>query len=281
MAEEKRDLSLIYKISKDSAEALRRCGVDTIDKLAVCDVETLLKIRGSSIETLRKAKVQARSLVEKKPIFIGVPETSKGTKLNLYFDIEGDSAIGVEYLFGFWVVGDPEGKYAKVGNVVKAENDKYFLYFLAEIPEQEGKMWDDFVEWVDILPEEYTVYHFADYESGAIKKLGKKYKKSKALERFQENLHDLQKSVKKSVVFPLYFYSIKDIAKSEFLNFKWRHAKAGGGQSVYWYEQWLQTKERQTLQDIIDYNEDDVRATEHLHLWMKEAAGKLTESLYS
>ena len=49
-----------------------------------------------------------------------MPEASKGTKLNLYFDIEGDSGIGVEYLFGFWVVGDPEGKYTKVGNVVKA-----------------------------------------------------------------------------------------------------------------------------------------------------------------
>ena len=51
------DLSLIYNLRKDSAEALRRCGVDTIDMLAVCDVETLPKIRGFSIETLRKAKV--------------------------------------------------------------------------------------------------------------------------------------------------------------------------------------------------------------------------------
>lgn len=74
------------------------------------------------------------------------------------------------------------------------------------------------------------------------------------------------------MIFPLYFYSIKDIAKSSFVNFKWRHAKAGGGQSIFWYEQWLETKDRQTLQDIIDYNEDDVRAAEHLHLWINEVA---------
>ena len=34
------------------------------------------------------------------------------------------------------------------------------------------------------------VYHFANYESGAIKKLGEKYKKSKGLERFVEDFSD-------------------------------------------------------------------------------------------
>lgn len=40
-----------------------------------------------------------------------------------------------------------------------------------------------------------------------------------------EGLVDKEKMVQKSVIFPLYFYSIKDIAKSEFLKFKWRHEK--------------------------------------------------------
>ena len=90
--------------------------------------------------------------------------------------------------------------------------------------------------------------------------------------RFQDQLIDLENSVHKTVILPLYFYSLKDIAKSSFVNFKWRHAKASGGQSIYWYEQWLETKDRSILQDIIDYNKDDVRATEHLHLWMNQAA---------
>ena len=47
---------------------------------------------------------------------------------------------------------------------------------------------------------------------------------------------DPQRVVEKSFAFPLYFYSIKAIAKSESLNFKWRHEKAGGGESVFWYE---------------------------------------------
>lgn len=80
---------------------------------------------------------------------------------------------------------------------------------------------------------------------------------------------DLEKVVQKSVILPLYFYSIKDIAKSRFLNFKWRHEKAGGSQSVFWYDEWLETGNREILDDIINYNEDDVRTTEHLYLWLK------------
>lgn len=273
-AEELRDVSLIYKLRKDTAEALREHGIDTIEKLAAQEIDDLPKIPGASIDTLNKAKIQALSLVEKRPIFIGAPESIQETDLKLYFDIEGDPWLGAEYLFGFWVVGDPEGKYARIGHVTwpQDDNGKYFLYFLAETPELESVMWNDFLGWLCYLPSEYKVYHYANYEKAALKKLSEKHKDSDELHLFKDQLIDLKKSVDKSVIFPLYFYSIKDIAKSSFVNFKWRHAKAGGGQSIFWYEQWLETKDRKILQDIIDYNEDDVRATEHLHLWINEAA---------
>jgi predicted RecB family nuclease len=279
-AEELQDISLIYKLRKDTAEALRKLGINTIEKLAAQDIDALPKIPGASVDTLHKAKIQAQSLVEKRPIFIADPELIEETDLKLYFDIEGDPWLGAEYLFGFWVVGDAEGKYARIGNVVWSEEDpgKYFLYFLAETPELEQAMWIDFLSWLRYLPAEYKVYHYAHYEKTALKKLSEKYKNSDELHRFQELLIDLKKSVDKSVIFPLYFYSIKDIAKSSFVNFKWRHAKAGGGQSIFWYEQWLETKDRQTLQDIIDYNEDDVRATEHLHLWINESVQNMAYS---
>jgi predicted RecB family nuclease len=166
--------------------------------------------------------------------------------------------------------------YAKVGHAVRPEEDggKYFLYFLAEDPEKEGSMWNEFLDWLRILPPEYKVYHYPSYAKTAVKKLSEKHQSSEELQRFQERLFDLRKCVDKCVVFPLYFYSIKDIAKSSFVNFKWRHAKAGGGQSIFWYEKWLEAQDRQILQDIIDYNEDDVLATEYLHLWINSAAKK-------
>ena len=272
-AENLRDISLIYKIRKDTAEALRNHGIDTLEKLALQDINALPKIPGATIDTLKKAKIQAQSLVEQKPIFIGAPEPIQETDLKLYFDIEGVKSLGVEYLFGFWVVGDPERNYARDGEVVWSQKDKgkYFLYFLAEAPESESIMWNKFLNWLQCLPIDYKVYHYAKYEKETLTKLSKKYKGSENLSRFQEKLVDLEKNVAKSVVFPLYFYSLKDIAKSPFINFNWRHEKAGGSQSIFWYEQWLEAKDQLILQDIIDYNEDDVRATECLHIWMNKA----------
>ncbi len=79
---------------------------------------------------------------------------------------------------------------------------------------------------------------------------------------------DLLPITTSSYILPLYFYSIKDIAKH--FGFKWQHEKADGAQSTFWYEQWLEKCDRTVLQDIINYNEDDVRATEFLHRWLKE-----------
>lgn len=62
------------------------------------------------------------------------------------------------------------------------------------------------------------------------------------------------------------------IAKSEFLEFKWRHEKAGGRQSIFSYEEWLEIKNQEILDDIINNNEDDVRSTEHLYLWLQKPA---------
>ncbi len=62
-AEESRDISLIYKIRKDTAEALRKHGIDTIDKLGIQNIDELPKIPGASIDTLLKAKIQAQSLI--------------------------------------------------------------------------------------------------------------------------------------------------------------------------------------------------------------------------
>ena len=130
-------------------------------------------------------------------------------------------------------------------------------------------MWKVFLEWTAVLPDEYSVYHYANYEKTHLKKLSDQYGGSEALERFQNNLIDLQKIVEESAIFPLYFYSIKDLAKSRFINFKWRHQKAGGGQSVFWYDQWLATGHRALLEDIVNYNEDDVRATAALSEYLQ------------
>ncbi|MDP3901656.1 MAG: TM0106 family RecB-like putative nuclease [bacterium] len=265
-AEEKDDIALIYKLDARSHIKLREVGINTIHDMAKANIDDLPKIPYVSSEKLDKVKLQAQSLIDKEVKWFGDLDIPIAP-LKIYFDIEGDPLLQTEYLFGLWVVGDPDKKYAKGNNVVFDDKEKkYFIYFLAKKSEDEAIMWQEFLDWLKILPDNYIVYHYADYERSRTISMAGKYGTSPAFEMFHTKLFDLMKTVQSSVIFPLYFYSIKDIAK--FLDFKWRHKKAGGGQSIFWYETWLETGDKDILQDIVDYNEDDVRATEFLHQWL-------------
>lgn len=273
-AEEKNDLALLYKLDCRSFCALRECGINTVVDVAGMDVDSLPKIPFASVDTLARIKVQAQSLLDEDIKWLAKPILPE-SKLKIFFDIEGDPLLQTQYLFGFWISGDPEYKYAKIGHVKKYKNEgKYFLYFLAKEPKDEEILWKQFLEWLNILPNEYVVFHYANYEKAYTAKLAEKYGSSDKFNIFHSKLFDLEETRKNSIIFPLYFYSIKDIAKSKFLNFKWRHKKAGGDQSVFWYEKWLEEKDPKALKDIIDYNEDDTRATEFFYLWLNNKANQ-------
>jgi predicted RecB family nuclease len=271
-AESLNDISLIYRLDPRALGKLRALGINTLDDIVKTDISTLPKIPYAPPSTLQKAQLQAKCLIDNSPNWIGSVGELPQEQLKLYFDIEGDPWLGVEYLFGFWVVGDPKGKLKRFGEVRSSESvdGKYFLYFLAKAQEDESKLWANFLSWLDLLPQDLVVYHYADYERSRLNSMKDRYEGSDSLIHFLSKLVDLQKVVNNSVVLPLYFYSIKDICKSKFVNFQWRHEKAGGGQSIFWYEEWLEKGKEEVLQDIINYNEDDVRATEHLHLWLEQ-----------
>ncbi len=269
-AEEANDICLVYDLDPRAAEALRAQGIRTVTDAAAMDVARLPKIPHAPVHELERIKLQAQALVNKRLHWLKPPEMPEAP-LELYFDIEGDPLLAVEYLFGFWIVGDPTRQYAKIGKVRDNGEEGYFVYFLAEKPEDEPRMWNDFLRWTDLLPKTgFAVYHFADYERSRTKNLAERYGDSPGFRRFFKRYADLSKVVQDSVIFPLYFYSIKNIAKSPFLSYKWRHENSGGAQSVFWYEDWLEKGDRAILEKIVDYNEDDVVATRALHVWLRK-----------
>jgi len=268
-AKEANDIALVYNLDARATEVLRKKGLGTVDALAKANLKKLSKIPFASPSRLLRAKLQAESLITEELKWITKPVIADAP-LKIYFDIEGDPLLDVLYLFGFWMVGDPERKYAKFGSVHSDNGDgPYFLAFLAETPEEEVDMWKQFLKWVEILPkDEYVVYHYADYERAKTLAMAQFHGGSQSFDHFASKYVDLLKIVLECVIFPLHFYSIKDIARSKFLNYRWRHKKAGGAQSIFWYEKWLETGDRSILQDILEYNEDDVIATQHLHEWL-------------
>lgn len=251
-AKSRNDIALIYKVSANSLDNLREEGILTLNDLCAFDIDSLPKIKGASYEIILRAQKQAQSLINNEIIKISnanIPTTS--TKI--YFDIEGDPLLGIEYLFGLLIC--------------RPDSQPEFKYFLAGTPEDEMKMWHDFLSWVNSEDfDDVKIYHYHSYEKTALSRLSKKYGTNNNLSKFADNLVDLFKYSVESYIFPVFFYSIKDIAK--YLDFKWQHEKAGGAQSIFWYEKWLESGDRNILQDIINYNEDDVRATQFLHNWL-------------
>jgi uncharacterized protein len=248
----RQDIALLYNVKSAILESLREQGIKTLKDMALVELNNLPEIKGAGAKTLLRAQLQAKALIENKIVplsHVSVPNS----EVKIYFDIEGDPFLKVEYLFGFWVV---DGK-----------NLPYFKYFLAEQPADEEKMWNNFLSWLeDSSFSNYKVYHYHNYERTHVNKLIERYGSAPKLDGFMTNFVDLAEIVKETVIFPIYFYSIKDIAK--YLKFKWQHQKAGGAQSIFWYEKWLETNDKEVLQDIINYNEDDVKATEFLHTWL-------------
>ncbi len=171
-AEEKQDIALIYRLDSRSLGALRKEGICTLQEMVSANLTALPKISYASLETLQRAQLQAKALLERQVISIGRMDGVPETPLKLYFDIEGDPLLDIDYLFGVWVSGDEGYLYAKAQNVRFGEDGKYFVYFLAKLPEEEEAMWKAFLDWINCLPEEYTIYHYASYEKKPFEDIG-------------------------------------------------------------------------------------------------------------
>ena len=250
-AEKGDDIALLYNVKKKVVHALRALGVRTVHDAAEMDVDAVLRQEPTLKRALMERIVlQARALIEKRHFVrkrLQLPEAP----LEIFFDIEGDPLRQVEYLFG---------------HLVRRGDHEEYVHQLAEKPEDEWRMWEKFIDWVETLEGDYVVYHYGTYELTRITMLEKRHGGSRALDRFRDRLVDLNEIVKDAIVFPLYFYSIKDIGK--YIGYSRSGAIEGGGESVAVYEDWLATGNRKKLDAVIEYNTDDVIATRFLKDWL-------------
>ncbi|MEI7740891.1 MAG: TM0106 family RecB-like putative nuclease [bacterium] len=255
-AEGEDDVALIYKIRADEREALLKGGYGKLKKLAGANLGKLkAKVPSITQPRLERLRLQAEALRDKKAVIVEKYNFPKA-KTEIYFDMESDPLRSVHYLFGCLVVRNGKSE---------------FKPFLAKKPSGEEKAWKEFQAFIGRY-KNLAIYHYGWYEIIVIKELTEKYGITKTAARVlgnREIMIDVLPIVSRSVLFPVYFYSLKDIAK--FLGFKWRSSDASGANSIAWYHDWLEKKDKKILQKIVDYNEDDVLATRHLVEWMKTA----------
>ncbi len=74
----------------------------------------------------------------------------------------------------------------------------------------------------------------------------------------------------KAFAFPTYTDGLKDVAA--FLGFRWRHDDMNALDAIAYYLKYQTEPDtyRNKIQEIIDYNEDDCRATKRIKDWLQE-----------
>ena len=192
-------------------------------------------------------------ILRKKPIPYSQSVFLPLAPIELYFDIEAEPELNLDYLHGVLVVD-------------RYNNTEKFHGLLAESAAEEGAIWEQFLELMWAYPIA-PIFHFCDYEVKTFKRLAKLYNTpaylwKPVLKRFV----DIHKQVTQKAIMPVESYALKPIAR--WLGFDWRDAKANGAQCVCWYDDRLKTGDRSLLEAIVRYNEDDCRATYVVKDWL-------------
>lgn len=249
-------LSLIPGVTPKRYEYLQQLGIDTVESLMDAPETDLGETLGYGVARQLKQQITAlqsdRALVCSSFDLVNTQPIPSGA-VELYFDIEAEPERQTDYLLGVLLVD-------------RSTNAEQFHAFLAESLEDEGKIWQEFLDFIALYPDA-PIFHYSEYEADTIKRLARLYSTPKEQKKeVLSRLVDLHYWATAAVIFPVESYSLKALAN--WIGFYWRETNGSGDQSVCWYDQWLHTHDRTSLDLILSYNEDDCRATRCLKDWL-------------
>lgn len=276
-------VSLIANITRTQVKKLCAAGVESREKLLSAHHSEINGIQVDIFEKLKKqASLQLKTNGRIPPQFeikhseqqthIGLSLLPPHSAMDIFFDIEGYPLTkgGLEYLWG-------STYYDESGN-------RTFGDFWAHNADQEKAAFEAFIQWVYkrwIADPAMHIYHYANYEIAACRKLMGRYGVCEyELDQLLRNdvFVDLYKIVIHGLVVGEPRYSIKNI---EHLYRGQRDTEVeSGGDSVVVYEKWQTLhraglenddwQESEILRDIRDYNIDDCNSTEELTIWLRK-----------
>lgn len=226
----KQDLLAVHGLNEKTRIKLIEEGVNNLS--AIVQSEKLNQINTESFEKLKK---KAISLLQKREIVLSdYQEFGDG----VFLDIESHTNKDFDYLFGILV------------------EDKY-TPFLCENEEQEYKTFTDVLSFLDQT--NGAIYHYCAYEPSRFSSLSEKWSDLKPMvAKIRKRFVDIYQILSKHVALPLFTYSLKSVAR--LYGFSWRTDLDGLRASRY-FQLWLSTHDGSYLKTVLNYNEDDTRAT--------------------
>ena len=265
IAQSQQHLSLLPGVTASRYTQLQALNLITVESLAQTNPALLETLPGFGADVSQRLVWQAQAVLENRAIAHPEEQHAKPFRpfilsqevptapVELYFDIEAEPDLNVAFLHGVLVVD-------------RRAKQETFYPLLAERPEDESLVWQQLLELMWDYPDA-PIFHFCPYEVQTVERLGKLYDTPEHLVRpLLPRFVDLHERVTRTVILPVESYALKPIAR--WVGFDWRDPKANGAQAICWYSQWLETRDRTFLDAIVQYNEDDCRATFHIKDWL-------------
>lgn len=274
------DLSLrISKAPLDVRElqTLLGLGISTVAELAEADVDAILPYylpqtghRDRAEHRLRQAARRARMMahgVELERISvepIGVPRAA--VEVDLDIETADDGSV---YLWGVLVTDEAGSRF------------EHFSRFEPLTPDAEIQLAVEFARWLIALVEQHPevrVYHYSDYETVHLRRLADRSGDptlAAACELIRDHFVDLFGFLRDNFV-GVDGLGLKVVA-TKGAGFRWRDEEPGGLASQTWFSEAVNggTDEARACarQRVLDYNEDDVRATLAVRNWLAAQDG--------
>ncbi len=261
-------LSIVAWMRRDQIAKFEDAGISTVAQLARAgdderptgmNPDTFVKLRRQAALQVRGADGSLHyELLRHDPRagFGILPRPSDG---DIYFDMEGDPLYepgrSLEYLFGAWTLDEP--RYRAFWGLDRAA---------------EKRALEDFVDFVMERRRQFPdlhVYHYANYEKAALRRLAQAHatREAEVDELLRgEVLVDLYAVVRQAIAISENSYSIKRLEK--FYELKRSTSVKKGDDSIVMFERWLHDGDETILRDIEAYNRDDCYSTYLLREWL-------------
>jgi predicted RecB family nuclease len=253
------DLSLIPGLGRARRDSIVE-RLPTVAALAAADLSEFADGKGtvfSRIGWSMLEKFQENARLIKDPArgpYLKSPAVFPDTEFELFFDIETDPFRDLCYLHGF------------IERCGRDHATEKYVAFLASAPtdEEERAAFARALEYVTSR-KPHALYFYSSYEKTWWCKLQERYPDVASAGDVEavfspDGAVDLYTEVvKKKTVWPANDQSIKTLAK--YLGFEWRDTDPSGAESIEWYHRWVEGGDELVKQRILEYNEDDCRAT--------------------
>lgn len=257
----RQDVSLVGQVGPSFKAKLVAAGFTSVSELATATISDLTNIKGIGEKRARRFQTNATAIVKGTHIKLA-DVTFPTVSTEIFLDLEGTGEqIGEEELIAIDYL---------IGVLVRRDGEERYIPFLVKNLEAEEQMFREFLDWL-ACQNDYIIYHWHHYEEIHLRRLAERYGITKELnDRLFGRLRDLYKDAVSCFAFPTYGYGLKQVAN--YMGFSWRAEDISAMDSVALFFQYVQNPEDDSdkLKRVLDYNEDDCRATKVVKDWIEQ-----------